>query len=207
MRILVLAPHTDDESAGAGGSIARWAEEGHEIFCAAFSPCIESIPEGFKEDATRKELRAACSILGIDKVRLYDYPVRHFPEHRQAVLEDMISLRKTFKPRMVLAPSSWDYHQDHQVIHRETRRAFRGATILGYDMPRNCQGFDGSVYVPLESVHLSRKIQALLEYKSQVWRGGLNHIEGLAQVRGAQAGCEIAEAFEGGMVIWDQIKR
>ena len=44
MRILVLAPHTDDGEFGCGGSIARFASEGNEVHYVAFS-AAERFPE------------------------------------------------------------------------------------------------------------------------------------------------------------------
>ncbi len=32
MKILVIAPHADDEVLGVGGTIARYAEEGHQVY-------------------------------------------------------------------------------------------------------------------------------------------------------------------------------
>lgn len=42
----VLAPHTDDGELGCGTSIARFVEEGADVFYAAFSTADQSLPEG-----------------------------------------------------------------------------------------------------------------------------------------------------------------
>ena len=49
-RVMVLAPHTDDGEFGCGGAIARFLEEGVEVFYTAFSICEQSVPNGFQED-------------------------------------------------------------------------------------------------------------------------------------------------------------
>lgn len=45
-RILVLAPHTDDGELGCGGAVARFLEEGREVYQAVFSAAARSLPEG-----------------------------------------------------------------------------------------------------------------------------------------------------------------
>ena len=66
--ILVLAPHTDDESLGCGGSIARWAGEENQVHVLCFSTCHESLPHNYKglppPYITETELGDACDILG-----------------------------------------------------------------------------------------------------------------------------------------------
>ena len=49
-RILVLAPHTDDGEFGCGGSIAKFIEEGKDVFYVAFSTAEDSIPEGYHKN-------------------------------------------------------------------------------------------------------------------------------------------------------------
>ncbi|RLF92368.1 PIG-L family deacetylase, partial [Thermococci archaeon] len=139
-RILVLSPHTDDGEIGAGGTIARFVEEGKEIYYVAFSSCEASVPKGFPEDVLKIECKKATSILGInpENVILLEYEVRTFPLHRQEILDDMIALNRQIKPELVLVPSSNDIHQDHQVIYAEALRAFKkNASIWGYEHPWN----------------------------------------------------------------------
>ena len=45
-RVLVMSPHTDDAELGCGGTMARWIEEGAEVYEAAFSTAELSLPEG-----------------------------------------------------------------------------------------------------------------------------------------------------------------
>lgn len=47
-RILVVAPHPDDETLGAGGLISRAVREGHEVHV-----CFMTLGDGFREDAAR----------------------------------------------------------------------------------------------------------------------------------------------------------
>ena len=200
MRVLVLAPHTDDAEFGCGGTIARLVAEGHEVHCAAFSSCEESIPAGFPKDALAREMFEAAAVLGVprERVRLFEYRVRRFSERRQDILEELVRLARELKPDLVLMPSLQDTHQDHQVIAQEAPRAFKQTTILSYDMPWNTPAFTTQVFVELRPEHLQRKLAAIRRYHSQRHRPYAKpaFLRGLASTRGVPAGLERAEAFE-----------
>lgn len=199
-KILVLAPHADDGEFGCGASLKRLSEEGNELFYAAFSPCTISMPEGSKDHQLYEELERAVSHLGIDSDHIfkYEFPVRNFPEHRQAILDELIKLRKMINPSLVLLPNSDDVHQDHQTIYNEGLRAFKYASLLGYELPWNNQHFHSNNFVKVTESHLDAKVRAISEYKSQSFRPYMNKefFAGLARVRGIQANSEYAEAFE-----------
>jgi len=105
-KILVLAPHPDDGEFSCGGTLKRFSDLGLEVTYAAFSPCIKSLPKGYAHDSLFKELAQAAKILGIaqENIITYDFPVRDFPENRQAILEELIKLKKKVMPDLVLLP-------------------------------------------------------------------------------------------------------
>lgn len=199
-KVLVLAPHTDDGELGCGGTIARFIEEGKEVYCVAFSIAEESMPEGFPKNALLFEFKNAMNVLGIKESNqiIFRYPVREFPKYRQSILQDIIDLRNSIKPDLILVPSLNDIHQDHGVIAKESLRAFKKNSILGYELPWNNIIFETRCFIKLEHSHLSSKVQALKCYKSQNHRAYLNDefIFGLAKTRGTQFETEYAESFE-----------
>jgi LmbE family N-acetylglucosaminyl deacetylase len=138
--------------------------------------------------------------LGIarDAVSVLGFPVRHFPSVRQEILEIFVRLSREFRPDLVLLPSSFDTHQDHATTFHEGFRAFKHATLLGYELPQNLISFDNSAFVQLSEADMERKIQALENYKSQGFRpySARDFILGLARVRGVQCNAPYAEAFE-----------
>jgi LmbE family N-acetylglucosaminyl deacetylase len=187
MNILVLAPHADDESLGAGASISMWLREGHKVTIVAFS----------LGTSTTAEFYAATHRLGVDK-RLLTYPTRNFLTHRQSILDVLVKLKAEYSPDLVVCPASDDVHQDHQVIHAETLRAFiRDSSIIGYDYPwNNCQS--NTYFVAIDRRALVTKIRAVECYKSQQGRSYVSRslISSLATIRGLMSGRECAEAFE-----------
>ncbi len=200
MKILVLAPHTDDGEIGCGGAISKYADEGTDVYYAAFSTARTSVRPEFPENILETEVREATTILGImeDHLRIYDFPVREFPQHRQAILQQMIDLREEIDPDIIFVPSLNDIHQDHQVIAQEGLRAFKRHTLLGYEEPWNNVVFETRCFIPLKEEHLLRKIEALQCYRSQGHRTYLDaeFIRSLARTRGTQIEGGYAEAFE-----------
>ena len=198
--VLVLAPHADDGELGCGGTIARFIEEGKDVYCAAFSMARTSVTGDFPDNVLEVELKQAARVLGIPdgNVIMYDYPVRHFPEHRQEILDDLIVLRDKINPSLVLMPALKDIHQDHQVIAQEGLRAFKRHTILSYEQPWNNIVFETRQFIPLAERHIEKKVEALRCYQSQRHRKYLSEdfIWSLARVRGTQIEGGFAEAFE-----------
>ena len=201
-RILVLSPHTDDGELGCGGTIAKFLEMKKEVKLVAFSTAEKSLPEGFSSDSTRKEMFRACEILGLKEkdIHVLDFEVRVFSKFRQEILDSLIKIRNDFNPHIVMIPSLKDTHQDHEVITRESLRAFKKTSfsIYGYEQPWNCFTFDTVGFVQLEERHIETKIKAIQEYKSQSKKEYMEpvFIRSLAKTRAINIGGEYAEAFE-----------
>lgn len=197
---LVLAPHPDDGEFGCGASIHKLTQAGVEVHYAAFSPCTVSVPNDFEQDILYKELYKAAVQLGISEshIQTFNFPVRNFQEHRQAILDTLIQLRDKVKPDLVFLPNSDDVHQDHQVVHQEGIRAFKNCCILGYELPWNNLHFTSNFHYRITQNNLDAKWNAISAYQSQNFRSykSIDFWEGLARVRGTQVGSEFAEAFE-----------
>ena len=198
-RALILCAHTDDE-AGCAGTICRLIEAGVEVRYVALSRCEESVPEPYPKDILEQECRACTRALGIreDNVEVWGYPVRYFPDHRQAILERFVRLSREYKPDLVLLSSSFDTHQDHSTVFKEGFRAFKFSSVMGYEQPQNLVSFENTAFVRLTEQHIDRKLSALTSYESQAFRtySSPDFVRGLARVRGVQCNAAYAEAFE-----------
>ncbi len=197
-RIMVLAPHTDDAEIGCGGTIAKLLEAKIEIFWVVFSKASTTKP--FSAKSVLKELKKSAEVLGIHPQNLivYDYQVRHLPEVRQSILQNLVDLKRKIDPDLILMPTLTDIHQDHSTVAQEGLRAFKHISILGYEDPWNHITFNSSSFIHLERQHILKKINALKMYKSQAKRAYMDEefIESLARTRGVQIGSSFAEAFE-----------
>jgi LmbE family N-acetylglucosaminyl deacetylase len=199
-KILILAPHTDDGEFGCGGTINKFINQGIEVFYAAFSACEQSVLPHFPNDILISEVKKATKVLGIkdENLFLFKYDVRTFNYHRQAILDDMIRLKKSINPDVIFIPSLTDIHQDHATIANEALRAFKFDSILSYELPWNNLNFSTSSFVYLDEFNVQKKVEALGKYESQMHRTYANEefIRALARTRGVQVNTQYAEVFE-----------
>jgi len=107
------------------------------------------------------------------------------PDVTGKVLEVLVVLKRRIEPDLVLLPSSSDIHQDHAVVAAEGIRAFKHATILGYELPMNTISFQHACFVRLEPRHLEIKVRHAAAYVSQQHRPYMSagFLAGLARVR------------------------
>ena len=198
--ILVLAPHTDDGEFGCGGSIAKFIEEGSNVYYVAFSTAKESVPDGLPQNILETEVKEATKRLGIppENVIIYGFQVRKLNYVRQDILENLVKLKKEINPDLVLMPVTQDLHQDHSTVAMESLRAFKHTSILGYEIPWNNLTFNNQCFVKLEDKHVDLKINALEAYNSQKTRiyASAEYIKSLALTRGVMVNHRYAEAFE-----------
>jgi LmbE family N-acetylglucosaminyl deacetylase len=198
-KILVLAPHVDDESLSCGGTIARMVDEGRKVTVSAFSRAEISLQEPYTPEAITREFFEAIYQLGCPG-HILDFRTRDFHLSRQDILDTMLYLKQTLKPDLVICPSLGDIHQDHKVIADEACRAFWDSDIWCFEAPRKCRDFKPRVYVRLEDSHMVRKMAAIDCYSSQLEKdnfpGQSGVINGSARLRGIQCGAKFAEAFE-----------
>ena len=200
MKVLILAPHTDDGEFGCGGTIAKLSETGNELYYAAFSACQQSVLKEFPADILTTEVKAATKILGIkpENLILFDFKVRTFNYHRQEILDELVKLKAKINPDLVFLPSMNDIHQDHHTIAVEGMRAFKNTSLLAYEVPWNNFSFNTTSFSYLSEEHVVTKVKALQEYKSQMHRVYANEefIRSLAYTRGVQIGTKYAEVFD-----------
>ncbi|MHC1773484.1 MAG: PIG-L deacetylase family protein [Flexilinea sp.] len=162
-RVCFLGAHPDDIEIGSGALIAQIAGK-TDIRCVTFSDNQKN-PELIN---LVKEHYASMETLGIprDQVVLMDFETRRFPYFRQEILEEMVSIQRNFQPDIVFVHSKADIHQDHQTVTEEALRAFRGRTVLGFDVIRSSYGFFPSFLVAVDEEEANLKVKALQQYKT-----------------------------------------
>jgi LmbE family N-acetylglucosaminyl deacetylase len=162
-RLLFLGAHPDDIELGCGALLAQVAGRA-EVLCVTLSdnrenPALQNLVD---------EHRASMRLLGVpgDRVVLRDFSTRHFPRDRQRILEYLYELNRRERPEIVFAHSRADMHQDHNVVTEEALRAFRGTTVLGFDVIRSSHGFFPHFLVEVSEADVERKVEALAAYRT-----------------------------------------
>jgi N-acetylglucosamine malate deacetylase 1 len=164
-RVLFIGAHPDDIELGAGALIHH-ISSCSDVLCVTLSdnqknPLLKSVVE---------EHYASMNVLGIpkEKVIVGKFTTRNFPDARQDILEYMLNLRRDYQPEIIFVHSKQDVHQDHNVITDEALRAYRGITVLGYDVIRSSYGFFPHFLAEVNEEDVNKKIEALSQYKTYV---------------------------------------
>jgi len=211
-RIVVIAPHPDDETLGAGGTIARFAQAGTEIHLLVVSGHLPPLYPKEAFETTKREAQAAFEKLGVAGHKFLEIPATKVHERPVAELNGAItSFVKEHSPELVLIPFP-DRHIDHRVIfdaslvacrpvHKDAPRmvlAYETLSETHWNAPGVEPAFVPELYIDI-SGHLEKKKSALACYASQVHGVSSRSVDAcvaLAKFRGSQNGCEYAEAFK-----------
>jgi len=212
-RTLVVAPHPDDEVLGAGGTIARLASEGEEVFVAIVT---EGKPPSFDPAQTARiqaEAAEAHRALGVKETVWLRLPAAQLAETAHAIVNGaLLELVRRLSPQTVLVPFVGDMHMDHQLTFTSALVACRPhqaefpKLILAYETlsetnwnaPYLSPGFLPNVFVDITG-HLEAKLEAMQLFASQLRQPpherSIATLRALATLRGATVMTHAAEAF------------
>ncbi|GAB4496804.1 MAG: hypothetical protein OHK003_03230 [Anaerolineales bacterium] len=162
-QVLFLGAHPDDIEIGCGALIHNIVNK-TEILCVTLSDNQKN-PDLKK---VKNEHLASMKVLGVpeEKIVFGPFETRVFPDSRQDILEYFLKLRKEFKPDLIFTHSKQDVHQDHNTMTDEALRAFRGITVLGFDVVRSSYGFFPHFLVEVTEEDVTKKIEALAQYNT-----------------------------------------
>jgi N-acetylglucosamine malate deacetylase 1 len=162
-KVCFIGAHPDDIELGCGALIAHITSQA-EVICVTLSdnqknPALQNVVN---------EHRASMSVLGVrpENVLVNSFETRRFPHARQEILEYLIELNRTYHPEVVFVHTKADIHQDHATVMEESLRAFRGTTVLGFDVLRSSYGFFPNFLVEVNEKDVEIKLAALAEYRT-----------------------------------------
>jgi len=195
VNILAIGSHPDDIEFGCGGTIARYAEAGHQVTMLV----VTGGSMGGVSDTRAKEAEAAAGILGAAGLIFGGYEDTRIPLTTEFIgyLEGIL---KELKPDMIFVHHAEDTHQDHRTVNMAILSAARYVpNLLFYEGPTTVE-FQPTIFVNIETT-LSRKMAALEAHASQVQKTNIpdtNILEmarATATFRGTQGRTHAAEAF------------
>ncbi len=188
MNILAIFAHPDDHSFFCAGSLARWAEEGHDVYAL----CVTSGDVGtLRTDLTMEdvakmrmaELLAANEVLGVKETIVLGYPDGGFIDGAKLRERLVYYVRKTKADRVITLDPwvKYEVHPDHVIVGRMAAEAgaFSAFPLLYPDQLKdgveayNCSeiwfmGFLGHVpnaFVDISS-SINKKIEAALKFEA-----------------------------------------
>ena len=210
--MVVIAPHPDDETLGAGGTIAKFVDNGTKVSVLVVSGHLPPLYKKQSFEITKKEALKAFDILGVHKSEFLKIPatfINNVPvSELNKKIGDFIS---SVNPEIVLIPFP-DRHIDHKLIFESSVVCCRPLHlnapkfVLAYETLSethwNVPGIEPS-FLPEFFMNIDKtidtKILALKKYKSQLSNNKSRSIDAcksLAKFRGSQNGCDYAEAFK-----------
>lgn len=212
-KILVIAPHPDDEVLGAGGILAKSKKFGYKTkvltICTNFAPPIKEK----KLIDSLKEAKKAHKILKVNESIFFNIPALTVNKVPTQILTSRIHNEiKNFNPSIVLIPFP-DMHQDHKTVFNLCMAVTRPkgigkniSLVACYEVPSatyySAPQIEPNFY-PNWNVDISnsikKKTNALKEYKSTLHKNetarSTKAINSLASFRGSQVGFNYAESF------------
>ncbi len=217
MNCLIVAAHPDDEVLGAGGTIFKFIEKGHQVFAAIM--CKSASARSNRSEKLSDEMTGVMKFLGVRQTYHADFPniCMNVVPHLDLVrfVEDCI---RDTGAQLILTHHPGDTNIDH----RETGKAVNAACrlfqrteglpplreLMYMEVPSSTEWslnpadcpFRPNTFVRIGKEGLEKKLSALGMY-SGVMRPyphprSPEALAGLAAWRGAQAGIDYAEAFE-----------
>ncbi len=212
MKIMVVSPHPDDETLGAGGTLIKMKKQGHDIYWLN----ITDVSEGSGWDSSFVEKRREQ----IEKVNNY-YDFREFfnlsfPSTKLTLIDEgslIGAIKDVFdkvEPQWIIIPGNYDAHSDHRVVYNScmaAAKSFRAPYIKKIttmeitsetDFGFQKEKFEPNMFVDITE-EIDQKIKAMEYYDTELQEDSfprsIRNIKAKAMVHGASCCCEYAEAF------------
>lgn len=213
-KVLVVAPHPDDETLGCGGTLLKHKNSEDKIYWMIVTN-IQSEDGWSKEEVQKrqKEIQKVAEMYGFERIFKLDFPTTMLDVIPYNDLVSKVSdAVKEVEPSIVYLPNRSDIHTDHQVTFRSgisCCKNFRVPSIkriLMYECLSETEfapASGDSVFTPNGFVDITpffdKKIEIMKIYDSEIGNSpfprSLEIIECLAKIRGSRIGKKYAEAF------------
>lgn len=213
-RILVVAPHPDDETLGCGGTLLRHRNDDDEIHWMIMTRITESAGYSKESVESRKnEIADVAKTYGFSSVHQAKFETTTLDTiAKRELVEEISSVMNSVKPEIIYVPYRNDVHSDHKVIFDVVAactksfrfpfirkvRAYETLSETEFGITPESSGFRPNLWIDITE-HLEKKIMIMKKYKGEMGKHPFprseRNINALATIRGATAGVEAAEAF------------
>jgi LmbE family N-acetylglucosaminyl deacetylase len=212
-KIVVIAPHPDDETLGCGGTLLRMRAEGHSISWVIATDMPVALYGEQRVRARQDEIKKVTEKYRFDSVHPLGYPAAQLDK---APLGDLIqgfsSVIQNLKPEILYVPFGSDVHSDHRIVfdavtacgkwfrYPSVRKILAYETLSETDfaLRPDIAPFRPNVYTDISS-WLDAKIEIMKIYVGEMGEFPFPRSEtamrAQAMLRGAQSGYRAAEAF------------
>jgi len=213
MKILIIAPHMDDEALGCGGTISRYVNEGHDVHVVFIAHRIYNHTfDNSTNEQERESALFAKEILGYQKATFLDLNDERLDVCLQDIIIPLEKVVQNYSPEIVFLCHRGDNNQDHRAVFHAARVVLRPSAtpyikkVLCYEVPSSTEqsppfsedAFIPNVYIDIDKT-LPKKIEAIKKYQREGREfphpRSYRAVEVLAYKRGTESGFIAAEAF------------
>ena len=218
MRVLAIGCHPDDLEIGCGGTLAKYAQTGNDVFMCHIANGDMGhaviMPEELRRIRTA-EAEKSGALLGAKEVFNIDVPDLVVDSTNPDTVKKVIEIIRHVRPDVIITHSPEDYMTDHLETGRIVFNAsfsssvphFGAGDVHGLIAPLYYMDtLAGVNFLPEEYVDitdtLELKLQAVDKHESQIkWMRDHDHIDFLdfvrtvSKFRGLQCGAKYAEGF------------
>jgi LmbE family N-acetylglucosaminyl deacetylase len=176
-RLLVIAPHPDDEAIAAWALMRRARRQGARVDVVVVSdggashPDSRQWPRARLVSERRREVRRVLGAIGIDRLRIVflGLPDGELPGHGRRLRHVLAGVLARRHPDMLVSPTPHDAHADHRAV-AEALGALprRGERRFGYRVwPEGAARALHDLVVPLTASEVQQKRAAIRRYRTQ----------------------------------------
>lgn len=218
MKVLAVGCHPDDLEIGCGGTLAKYVDNGHEVFmCHVANGDMGHavIEPGELRRIRTAEAERAGDVIGAREVINIDIGDLTVNSHDGETVRKVIEVIRYVAPDVIITHSPEDYMTDHVETGKLVFDASFSSSVPHFG-PGKAHGLIAPIYymdtlagvnfLPEEYVDVTntieRKIEAVNRHESQVkWMKDhdgidfLNFVRTCSRFRGLQCGAEYAEGF------------
>jgi LmbE family N-acetylglucosaminyl deacetylase len=140
-RVLVLAPHPDDETLGMGGSLRLLTESGKKVKVVILTTGEKADPKVTDKQeyssTRKKEALKAFRHLGVKDYEFLGFPDRELISHRDKVEEIINTIVSDFAPDVIYSPSLIELNPDHRMaaeLSHELSRREKAVRCVFYEI-------------------------------------------------------------------------
>ncbi len=212
-RMLVIAPHPDDEILGLGGTMARFAQAGGKVFILTVAAHMPPLYSEEAHQQTIAEAKQAHTKIGVSESIFFDNPavmLSNIPvsDFNQSIMK----IVERIEPHILMMPY-YDRHIDHRVIFDAAMVAARPVGVgkniqvvaayetlseTHWNAPHIEPNFTPNWVIDI-SKYIDLKLEAMACYQSQLHPfpqpRSIEALRALALFRGSQAGFGYGEGF------------
>lgn len=164
-RILVLAPHPDDETLGCGGIISYFKSINIKVHVVLFTNGEKGGRQKNIADIRRAEFIEACNIIGVDYMYFLNYVDGELSTKKECLEAEIEKMVSHIQPHFIFSPYILDASNDHSIVTEVTKKVVKNKISL----------FMYEVWTPIlypdfyiDITHFySNKNEAIRCYKSQ----------------------------------------